>query len=890
MKFLLSTTSLALILCTALTPLSPALAETSDASQAPTTTTGTPEAEADESETIPDEESNEQDNTEDSAEKTPEETDPVPEADAGAEASAATSSTNSSSSQSETLNDVDDVAASTTQEDAASSTSAAKTQSSSDTSAQTAISTSTGNGSTTAQNDTYSDSDTTATNGNSSQSAEQATETASSSPSVVGTTSSTSISSSTIPSTTIRTGVSVATANIINLLNSNFINSEGAIVLLDILNEQNEVIDLRQAIRSGNIACSLTHCNTQGVVVQIENDATIDNTIVVSANSGENAISDTDSGAIVTGDAYANANIVNVANANMVNSRYLLAILNAFSNLNNDIVFPGLATYISQSTPSHIGTTNTAQVQNTIDTRATTGNNSISGQNGSITTGEATTGVNLFNQINSSLIGGDSVSIMLRVHGDWNGEVFGLPAGVEMIKTNGGYLLDFSGLLTPSAALDTHSSVNATNTARINNNLSVHANTGANQIGNSDTALISTGNAYAGASVINVANANVIGRNWMLGIINIYGDFTGNLAFGRPDIWVGGAVEIPADADNGDQVTYTYTVTNRGDSRARHVVLKDSISPYLTPNDTTLIADGSPQWQLGTLEAGETKTVSYTATIANAQARTAITNVVTVEEYETDNNLADNTEIVTFFTNPSSGSQLTRPKDKPTASAGNENHTSGSERSSSGNTSILDSLEVTRFPQRSFLDSSDSTSTQTIQLVNTSEKSIPGVIFTDTLRSQAGSLAQEEVWDLGTVLPHEEITLVYEFSFSQQAPAGVYVFSSYAKNRDGLLSMENNGSVTFSKTTPLTVSAPATEVPTNLPTATTDFAPAAAAVAGASTTASQKPSLFPTAEAAGSDTAHPTKNSGALLLLEIFVLVAFMYTVSRIFKRRSLLQ
>jgi uncharacterized repeat protein (TIGR01451 family) len=551
---------------------------------------------------------------------------------------------------------------------------------------------------------------------------------------------------------------------------------------------------------------------------------------------------------------------------------------------------------MSQSTPSQIGLTNTATVANTINTNATTGNNSIDGSNGAIQTGQATTGVNLFNQLNSSLIGGDSVSIMLRVHGAWNGEVFGLPEGVEMIETNGGYLIDFPGLLAGARTLDTDSSVNATNTVRINNTISVDANTGTNQIHQSDTALISTGNAYAGANVINVANANVIGRNWMLGIINIYGNFTGNLAFGRPDIWVGGAVEVPHNADNGNQVTYTYTVTNKGDSRARQVLLQDVISPYMTPADSSLITDGKLQWQLGTLEAGETKTVSYIASIANTQDRTAITNVITVEGYETDNNLEDNTEIVTFFTNRSSGSQATRPTGGTSASAGGDHQTINGDSTNGTENSILDLLKVTRQPLRSTLDSSNSTSTQTIQLVNTSGKRIPGVIFTDKLHATNGSLAQEQVWDLGTILPNEEITLQYAFSFSAQAPTGVYTFSSYAENADGLLQVENNGQVIFSKKLLSTFTAQ--EMTTDMTVSTAkqsektafSLGQAISAVAGMSTSTNQKLSLFPITQAADLQTTGPVSNSSALLLLEIFTLIALMYIARRIYRRKSVLQ
>ena len=66
-------------------------------------------------------------------------------------------------------------------------------------------------------------------------------------------------------------------------------------------------------------------------------------------------------------------------------------------------------------------------------------------------------------------------------------------------------IVTFGKLPTPSSNIRT-----GTSTTLINNNVSVIALTGNNRVTDANTALISTGNAYAGANIVNVANSNVI--------------------------------------------------------------------------------------------------------------------------------------------------------------------------------------------------------------------------------------------------------------------------------------------------------------------------------------------------------------------------------------------
>ncbi len=86
--------------------------------------------------------------------------------------------------------------------------------------------------------------------------------------------------------------------------------------------------------KSTSAAGSLNVLNT--------NTATVTNSVVVRAGTGENTASSTgDGGALVdSGDAYAAANVLNLVNTNMINSNYLLVSFNNFGSLGGNITLP----------------------------------------------------------------------------------------------------------------------------------------------------------------------------------------------------------------------------------------------------------------------------------------------------------------------------------------------------------------------------------------------------------------------------------------------------------------------------------------------------------------------------------------------------------------------
>ena len=134
-------------------------------------------------------------------------------------------------------------------------------------------------------------------------------------------------------------------------------------------------------------------------------------------------------------------------------------------------------------------------------------------------TGMSASVLNLYNSINSLLVGGNSVMLFLKVSGNWVGELFGAPDGSSFTEDGGMRVLTFeNGVLPMDSALGT-TDINATTTSKIHNDVQVEANSGENSISDTDSAHITTGNSFAAANVINIANTHVIGRNWVLAIV-----------------------------------------------------------------------------------------------------------------------------------------------------------------------------------------------------------------------------------------------------------------------------------------------------------------------------------------------------------------------------------
>lgn len=571
---------------------------------------------------------------------------------------------------------------------------------------------------------------------------------------------------------TINTGNAIAYTDVLNVVNTNIVNSAGLVKFVnETLGYQN--FDLRDEFNltyakfetsQSTPSCTLDACTDTNTTINSENSAFIENNIIVNANTGGNeAVGNTTS--IQTGNAYASANIINVSNTNITDSNYLLFVFNNFSDYAGDIILPNSTFFdrISKNSSGannlNISTDNSATINNSVETIANSGDNQAIGDNSTIRTGSATAVNDTTNIVNQNIISDNSFSMLIRVHGNWNGRITGLPAGLTWRETDRGIEI----VSLPSGGRNTGVSnimQSTKNSAVINNNVQVFALTGDNKADGGDTE-ITTGNAYADSSILNIANTNVIGSNWSNLIFNIYGNWSGNLSFGQPNLWLGVTADSP---DNpimpGSKVTYTYTVFNRGDSTAPDVSLKSihESSALAFTNTSEISTDGANTtntWTLGDIAAGETRELSYTATVnklLNGRVVSAIPLTSRVDSSQRDADNSDNEEIVTIY-------------------AG-EKRTSSNSKSST----FRANFDIKKTASRDLAQPGD-TVDYTVTFFNRGGQ-LYDALLVDMLENEAGEIINQQSWPLGEIKNWETITISYSMKFDSAMATGTYTNSA----------------------------------------------------------------------------------------------------------------
>ena len=587
--------------------------------------------------------------------------------------------------------------------------------------------------------------------------------------------------SSTDNGVSIDTGDAYAGANVVNTVNTNIIDSNGLVVLLNrIFGGDVDLSGLFETVwddvapdedfeqQPNNLYSDQSLCEDEcGVAdeytVHSTSTASVSNDVVVRASTGDNdAESGSGDASIRTGNAYAGANVVNTVNTNIIGSNYLLLSVNNLGSLVGDIVLPGKSFFeellaSGAKTPASssnvsVENNNDATVENTVSTESNTGNNTATSTEGggSIDTGNAYAAGNVVNSVNGNYIGGTSLYFLVRVSGAWNGTVYSAPEGVTWDETTSGVQIYGSGGGLGSLLSDT--AITNTNTATVTNNVSVVALTGENRAEGED-ATVQTGNAYAGTNVVNVVNTNIIGENWILAMFNILGDWSGSVAFGRPDLWLGTSAATSGNTVGSDgEINYTFTVSNLGDADATDVVLDATLADTLIEFDDTT----DPQvgeWFLGTIPAGETIEYTYSAHAISSipSGSHEIPLNAYVSSHEPDADESNNSDTV---------SVVVQGPVQQNRGGAYVQYTRDSE------------LVLTKVASVDSVVAS-STVDYTLTIQNFGGEAYHAEL-TDTLFSDGGEVITEKTWWLGEIFPDEEITVTYSIEFASTTPPGFY--------------------------------------------------------------------------------------------------------------------
>ena len=574
----------------------------------------------------------------------------------------------------------------------------------------------------------------------------------------------------------IETGEATAVANVINVVNTNIFNSHGLFYFLNLL-MGNLSIDTRNifSVLTGEEApeggCSLDDdvCTEDGTSLTISNtnDAIVENDISVTASTGGNTAAGDEGAYIATGDAFAAANIVNVVNTNITDSSYLLLTVNGYEPGASNVVFPGADWFydlleqgssITTNSTNFIDSTNSASVTNTGTVVADSGNNTAEGDDSLVVTGDSAAGATVVNRVNTSVIG-NSLSLLFRVHGDWTGNVFGLPEGMSWRDTGDGIEIFFDGRTTTGAGGSTdYLSVDNVNNATVNNNVSVYALTGENKAeSESGSAAVSTGDATAAATIVNVVNGNILGRNWVLAIFNIFGDWDGNVQFGQPDLWVGVRALEASRLHPGSCFEYEITVNNLGDAVASGVML-NGIYNTAEQDIKQMVEqqDGSRRVIMGDIKPGRSLVRNLPVCLTNSVGSgKSITTTFYAHAIEPDADTSNNGDMISVATMPSAGGALRLGPSK---------------------------LSITKSASEDEIHAS-STIEYTIVIENRGDP-VYHALLIDTIYDPLGMPIHEQRWGLDVIKADEVIVVSYDAFFHGESKPGVYMNEAFISGYD----------------------------------------------------------------------------------------------------------
>jgi len=573
---------------------------------------------------------------------------------------------------------------------------------------------------------------------------------------------------------------------IINYINTNFFGT-GKEYFINVFNSVAGSIDL-SAFGIGEEEgdeCSGENCTLN---VNNDNDATIDNNIVIDVKTGANMISSTSGEAYIeTGDINVVNDVLNIANLNVTGDDWFFAVVNIFGELEGDIILPAVSEdeevasteNVLEEAVKNASTTdkqfvvaneNAANVLNNIVINTETGSNTLASATESvIVTGDTEINNNLFNLINYNITGNSWKFARVNVFGNWEGFIQGLPDTYSYIEDENGitiynsFLDDFS----VSSKDYVRFIVGNNNEATTTNNIEINATTGENSIlDNMGISAIVSGGISIANNLLNFINSNFSGENWEFSMVNVFGDWQGNLSFGQPDLWIVESID-KTTAVAGDYVTYTFLFGNKGDATAHDVELNDFINDAfinIIGSQTEDYENGVLSLPLGDIPPNTQGSMSYTVQVkpSLSSAEETVVNEVYINGIDNERD----------YTNNRSGGQFLA-----TSLSASEAGASSASSGGSGNRAVF-------HPNFSIIKSNNSSSevkpgdTVDFKIViqNIGNEDAFDVLVLDVLkRKDTEEEISSKVWDLNTVQDREEIVIEYSLEIKEDLSSGVYV-------------------------------------------------------------------------------------------------------------------
>ncbi|MFA6383462.1 MAG: hypothetical protein WCX17_03490 [Parcubacteria group bacterium] len=578
-----------------------------------------------------------------------------------------------------------------------------------------------------------------------------------------------------LPEAAIETGDAGAEAGGVNVVNTNITTENGQQEIINLTGETTGDVNLLETfetlLENGENSSGDGDGDEEEnkKVVNINTATDVENSAEASANTGTNSIENISGNAdITTGEAFAAASIINLINTNIVGDNWLLAIINILGNWTGDLIVPGEGLLFTTDSGMQFGdvvnVNEAVDVENNVSAEAGTGGNSISGAgSASISTGEAQANASAVNLINTNLVKNNWFFLIINNAGNWVGRVMGWGADgsqQSIYEYNFGSLSGLSGATGP--AYDVY---NYNSAANVSNTATATASTGNNSIQNSGSASISTGNATAWASAFNFVNTNIVGNNWLFGVVNNAGTWNGNVVFAYPDL----AVTLSADREHampGEAITYTVNYKNVGKAKCGNVDLQFSLPQYLQyqSGDSGLSGSGGNNYSLSAagLNPGEERSFNVTANVAEniptgSEALEAVIGARTnTKEVELSNNYSSE-EVSVYFapvvikdesalSKKESGLEIDRKDDEPAYVNGPSNHY--------------------------------------IKVENSGKHTLYNIVVTEKIKNSSGDTVAEYNWPISKLKKGQTAYIQYQIILDNTAILGTYTYSASSEGYD----------------------------------------------------------------------------------------------------------
>jgi len=424
----------------------------------------------------------------------------------------------------------------------------------------------------------------------------------------------------------IQTGNATALVNVFNITNTTSSGSVLRLVTIDLLANQDGDMDLNllwdnilRLDEGGQLLLQDGGCLCSPGTDAILASSRISNRVSVTAISGGNSGSDNGSVSMTTGDSIALANLANIANTTLIDSKFLFGYVNILSDYKGNLILPrpekfkgivaGQGNYVTQ--PAHF-----SAATSEIFSFADSGTNSADGTSGNnlMTTGESTAVSNSTTVANLTMTDADWYMLTINNLGGWTGSSKGWGNGADILTpllgSNYFYLMGeaekLAGQLPPDCP-PTHTCPQTTGQAVVDTFAQATAISGQNQTsGTTGETTISTGKSKAAVNLVNLINLSLLRSRWFMGSVNVMGNWSGDALFAYPDMTLAISGQGLEGVRPGDVVEYSLRYRNDGYDEADGVRVRLDL-----PEGLEMMDGGDASWSLGTIGALEEGTIHF---------------------------------------------------------------------------------------------------------------------------------------------------------------------------------------------------------------------------------------------------------------------------------------